>query len=478
VARPTGNGLGWGQDFKFARLLVDGAKPDGAGFHSGVQAGSAVVGVSSSRSKSVTVTFPTAFKAGTPVRMLAQVRLHTSGGEKDDTYLANVLTTTATSATIEVNQIWSSSTTSGWDASSDLHVDWMAWSAGMCADSKSMTDARGLGGNQQDISCAEGSASSTVLTNGKTWQGWVPLTGSSDSSYACTQHSHAIGIMNGAASGGMAFSMFGFNCTHVGINVIHTAPASNTSAPVSVNFDWLMMDSVTVEFSVLNDPAYIQAQHNHKPPQPVASVPTLTAHIGPLVQEVWQEWRDGYAQAWRLYTGGSTNDDAMDYETQMVEVVTEVGPLDKQRELSTRFSVGDMDTAGLWYTDDNGLETIRRRRNNTEPGPVSANYYPTAQFAYIQDAGPVPDNKLIQVGINDSAAGQQLRLTLLNDRAHGAASIRDSELELMLHRRCKGDDHKVRVELGFVVMHFLMRRYASSTHQFDLSCRLCFPLSF
>jgi hypothetical protein len=230
--------------------------------------------------------------------MLAQVRLNTSLGkaEKDDTYIANVVSTSSTTATIEITQIYATLAIGGWDASSDLHIDWMAWSAGMCADSKVATQARGLSSDASTYrSCLEGSSSFIVPSNGATGQHWVPLaTGSdngngdvNDNNFACTSHSYALGSVNGASSGGLAFTTFGFNCTHIGINVIsaNVSPAAGM-AITTASFDWLVTESVTVEWPILDDPVYIQIQ-NHQL-QPVASAATLTVHVGPLVQEVAQ----------------------------------------------------------------------------------------------------------------------------------------------------------------------------------------------
>ena len=53
--------------------------------------------------------------------------------------------------------------------------------------------------------------------------------------------------------------------------------------------------------------------------------------------------------------------------------------------------------------------------------PVAANYYPVNSHIYLKDG-----------------VGNQL--TMLVDRAQGGASLRDGELELMVHRRCLHDD--------------------------------------
>ncbi len=85
-------------------------------------------------------------------------------------------------------------------------------------------------------------------------------------------------------------------------------------------------------------------------------------------------------------------------------------------------------SSGAFYTDSNGRQTMRRTRNHrptwtlnvTEP--VSGNYYPVNSRA--------------------SVAGEEdgTLLTVLTDRSQGGTSMRDGELELMLHRRLLYDD--------------------------------------
>jgi alpha-mannosidase len=69
---------------------------------------------------------------------------------------------------------------------------------------------------------------------------------------------------------------------------------------------------------------------------------------------------------------------------------------------------------------------LRRRRdrrdlwNLTQTEPVAGNYYPLTSAAAVRD--------------------ETAQLTLLLDRAAGGASLRDGELEVMVHRRLLMDD--------------------------------------
>lgn len=84
---------------------------------------------------------------------------------------------------------------------------------------------------------------------------------------------------------------------------------------------------------------------------------------------------------------------------------------------------------GIFYTDSNGRQTIRRQINVRESfnytitEPVAANYYPINSHIYL----------------NDNVGNQ---VTLLVDRSQGGASLIDGQLELMVHRRLLKDDWK------------------------------------
>jgi hypothetical protein len=91
------------------------------------------------------------------------------------------------------------------------------------------------------------------------------------------------------------------------------------------------------------------------------------------------------------------------------------------KEIVSRFSAPSIASAGALLTDANGRELLERRRdqrpswqrfNQTEP--VAGNYYPVTTLAAIRDGSA--------------------QLTVLVDRAQGAGSISDGEIELMVHR--------------------------------------------
>ena len=148
----------------------------------------------------------------------------------------------------------------------------------------------------------------------------------------------------------------------------------------------------------------------------MSSAPTLTVTRGALVQEVTQRWSSWLSQVVRLYVSGSQAD--------VVELEWTVGPVDiedgRSKEVVTKY-LTDLDSQGRFVTDSNGREfqpRVRDRRptwNWTNVSPVAGNYYPLSTGVVMDDG--------------------QTGLGVLVDRAHGASSLQDGNLEIMIHRR-------------------------------------------
>uniref|UniRef100_T1PFV0 Alpha-mannosidase n=1 Tax=Musca domestica TaxID=7370 RepID=T1PFV0_MUSDO len=144
----------------------------------------------------------------------------------------------------------------------------------------------------------------------------------------------------------------------------------------------------------------------------------LTIVNGSLVKEVHQRFTDWVSQVIRIYEG-----------INRVEFEWLVGPIPIQdnigKEVITRFT-SNLKNSGVFYTDSNGREMLRRVRNQREyfkpnmTESVSGNYYPITS----------------RIALESSTR----RMALLNDRAQGGSSLKDGALELMLHRRLLRDD--------------------------------------
>lgn len=151
----------------------------------------------------------------------------------------------------------------------------------------------------------------------------------------------------------------------------------------------------------------------------MAAKPNPVMYKGPLVEEIHQDFESSFvSQVVRVYKGDA--DVEFEWLVGPIPVGDRVG-----KEVIAVFET-DLESGGRFYTDSNGrqmLERVRDHRptwqlNLTEP--VAANYYPV--------------NSRISLG--DSKA----RLTVLTDRSQGGSSMRDGEVELMLHRRLLHDD--------------------------------------
>ncbi|XP_017155089.2 lysosomal alpha-mannosidase-like isoform X2 [Drosophila miranda] len=137
----------------------------------------------------------------------------------------------------------------------------------------------------------------------------------------------------------------------------------------------------------------------------------FAVYDGDLVKEIHQQVDDYISQVIRIYEG-----------VNRVEFEWLVGPIPGfGREIITIFDTG-ISSDGVFYTDSNGREMIRRERDkredfspDLEKQPTSGNYYPVTSRIALQDNAK--------------------RLVLLNDRSQGGSSMSDGRLEFMLHRR-------------------------------------------
>ncbi|KAH8282663.1 hypothetical protein KR054_009022 [Drosophila jambulina] len=140
----------------------------------------------------------------------------------------------------------------------------------------------------------------------------------------------------------------------------------------------------------------------------------FTVYDGVLVKEIHQNFNEYVSQVIRIYEG-----------VNRVEFEWLVGPIpiddELGKEIVTVFQSG-ISNEGVFYTDSNGREMIRREKDMREDfipdlseQPVSGNIYPvTSRFA-MQD--------------------NSRRLVLFNDRSQGGTSLENGRVEMMLHRR-------------------------------------------
>ncbi|XP_066386944.1 alpha-mannosidase-like isoform X1 [Miscanthus floridulus] len=203
---------------------------------------------------------------------------------------------------------------------------------------------------------------------------------------------------------------------------------SGVDLPIQQSFFWYSSNEGDIVDSQ-GSGAYI-FRPNGTTPTIVSSSVLLSVMNGPLVHEVHQQFGPWIYQITRLYKN-----------KEHAEVEYTIGPIpiddDVGKEIITRMTT-DMVTNSTFYTDSNGRDFLKRVRNYREDWdlevtePVAGNYYPVNLGAYVADG--------------------KYELSVLVDRAVGASSIQDGQLEIMLHRRILRDDGKgVNEPLGEVV---------------------------
>ncbi|XVF15938.1 hypothetical protein REPUB_Repub09cG0198800 [Reevesia pubescens] len=195
---------------------------------------------------------------------------------------------------------------------------------------------------------------------------------------------------------------------------------SRTGVDVPVQQSYLWYGSSTGDAA---DPqasgAYI-FRPNGAPPTVVSRSVPLKVTRGPLVDEVQQQFNEWIYQVTRLYKG-----------KEHAEIEFTIGPIPLDdgvgKEVITRMTA-NMVTNKVFYTDSNGRDFLKRVRdfredwNLTVTQPVAGNYYPINLGIYTTD--------------------NKSEFSVLVDRATGGSSVKDGEVEIMLHRRMVADDSR------------------------------------
>ncbi|XP_064458044.1 lysosomal alpha-mannosidase-like isoform X2 [Ornithodoros turicata] len=141
---------------------------------------------------------------------------------------------------------------------------------------------------------------------------------------------------------------------------------------------------------------------------------------GSLVKEVRQTFSDWLTQVIRVYEDEDFVE--FDWVVGSIPIGDGIG-----KEVITRFDT-DLSTDGVFYTDSNGREILKRKKDSRPTWqvklhePVAGNYYPVNSRIFLKD-----EEKKVQ-------------FTVLTDRSHGGSSLRNGSVELMVHRRLLYDD--------------------------------------
>merc|ERR1712113_155443 len=137
---------------------------------------------------------------------------------------------------------------------------------------------------------------------------------------------------------------------------------------------------------------------------------------GPLMDEIQQTFKSGYTQTFRVFN-------IEDADLQFIDNRVHIGPIDKAAEFITKFST-DLSSQNEFFTNQAGLEYVKRKYFPFWDERIAANYYPSSGATYIEDLS------------------EDIRFSTIVNQGHGVASLRDGEFEMMLQRRLLQDDSR------------------------------------
>ncbi|GJP85072.1 hypothetical protein CLOP_g15174 [Closterium sp. NIES-67] len=201
------------------------------------------------------------------------------------------------------------------------------------------------------------------------------------------------------------------------------AAAAAAAAAADVSIEWAWYNASDGKASREASGAYIFRPTSPDPVPinpPNSTASSLQVVRGPLVDEVHRQVAPWIKEIVRVYKG--TNYAEMEYAVGPVPVDDGFG-----KEVVVRLS-SSLASNATFFTDSNGRDFIQRTRNFradwnlTVTEPTAGNYYPVNSGIYLHD--------------------KATDLSVLVDRATGASSLNDGQLELMLHRRLLHDDHR------------------------------------
>ncbi|OQR96352.1 lysosomal alpha-mannosidase [Thraustotheca clavata] len=195
--------------------------------------------------------------------------------------------------------------------------------------------------------------------------------------------------------------------------------ATKTELPIKTSFGYYQSYS---NGNDVNSGAYIFRPNTST----LHSLPKLKDHgctIAKLLKSCWFRFGDWGALSYQLHPWDKS-----------LTVEWTVGPIpidDHQgKEVILRFDT-NLASNKRWYTDSNGLEFVERVRDyretwnltlHNDEEHVAANYVPITTGVYLRD--------------------DKIQLNILTDRAQGSASLKDGQVDVMVHRRLLGDDHR------------------------------------
>ncbi|CAF3366663.1 unnamed protein product [Rotaria sp. Silwood1] len=138
--------------------------------------------------------------------------------------------------------------------------------------------------------------------------------------------------------------------------------------------------------------------------------------------------RKGYEEIIQVYSSFVNQSIRLLDNSPYIEFEWIVGRLNINVEFVTSYHSKDLNNNGIYYTDSSGRSLMKRIRDQRDgyrfkqSEKSAGNYYPLVTGIMIKDEK------------------QDLQMSIITDRAQGGGSIKDGQVEIMIHRRVLTDD--------------------------------------
>ncbi|CAF3366114.1 unnamed protein product [Rotaria sp. Silwood1] len=174
----------------------------------------------------------------------------------------------------------------------------------------------------------------------------------------------------------------------------------------------------------------------HVPPLSLQAVPFIISKQKQNVEQLpittsscsIENQRKGYEEIIQVYSSFVNQSIRLLDNSPYIEFEWIVGRLNINVEFVTSYHSKDLNNNGIYYTDSSGRSLMKRIRDQRDgyrfkqSEKSAGNYYPLVTGIMIKDEK------------------QDLQMSIITDRAQGGGSIKDGQVEIMIHRRVLTDD--------------------------------------
>eukprot|EP01084_Bolivina_argentea_P028334 52679_1 len=372
------DGTTWGQMPLLDFLVFDSTDASYSPIVPNAQSGTFVVSKASASTAAQAITFKTAF-TNTPVVMVS-ARGSTCDGSQ---FVTQVLSVTTSGAVIAIKRIDSDK---GWN---DLYLDYFAYDASEVS-------------NTPLLRSGHAEVTLQLAANKKVLNATIPFDTNTD--FVVNEPIILLSIQQTSPelkTGWIYPATTTFMSSNISFAVnFHPFIDDEVSANVTLRIEYLAFERIILFENV--------TAHDNQ----IENV----AVSGPLLDEVQQTFKDGYAQSYRVFN-------IKDPDLQFVDNRVMIGPIDQGAEFITKYTT-ELSTNNEYFTNQASLEYVKRVYYPFWDERIAGNYYPSSGASYIEDTE------------------DDVRFSTIVNQGHGVASLKDGELEMMLQRRCLQDDSK------------------------------------